>query len=172
MGFSREEYWSGLPCPLPGDLPNPGIEPRSPALQADSLPSEPPGKPCEWRVTRYLLKFPWECWHVGVPDGYYLTSHFFCPRMQVTWLYLIRLGICHFFVGFLGSWEETMPRVIMYCGGPTAVKAAYGFRDGCVPFTSRTASYWSTNWFRNIQWLIKKFSLGFPKYMPSKRAFV
>ena len=44
-GFSRQEYWSGLPCPPPGDLPNPGIEPRSPALQADSLPSEPPGKP-------------------------------------------------------------------------------------------------------------------------------
>ena len=44
-GFSRQEYWSGLPCPPPGDLLNPGIEPRSPALQADSLPSEPPGKP-------------------------------------------------------------------------------------------------------------------------------
>ena len=43
MGFSRQEYWSGLPCPSPGDLPNPEIEPRSPSLQADSLPSEPPG---------------------------------------------------------------------------------------------------------------------------------
>ena len=45
MKFSRQEYWSGLPFPSPGDLPNPGIEPRSPALQADGLPSEPPGKP-------------------------------------------------------------------------------------------------------------------------------
>ena len=44
MGFSRQEYWSGLPFPSPGDLPNPGIEPRFPALQADALPSEPPGK--------------------------------------------------------------------------------------------------------------------------------
>ena len=44
MGFSRQEYWSGLPFP-PGDLPNPGIEPRSPTLQADFLPSEPPRKP-------------------------------------------------------------------------------------------------------------------------------
>ena len=43
MGFSRQVYWSGLPFPSPGDLPNPGIEPRSPALQADALPSEPPG---------------------------------------------------------------------------------------------------------------------------------
>ena len=42
-----QEYWSGLPCSLPGDLPNPGIKPRSPALQADSLPSEPPRKPTE-----------------------------------------------------------------------------------------------------------------------------
>ena len=40
MGFSRQEYWSGLPFPSPGDLPIPGIEPRSPALQADSLPTE------------------------------------------------------------------------------------------------------------------------------------
>ena len=44
MGFSRKEYWSGLPCPSPGDLPNPGIKPRSPALQVDSLPSVPPEK--------------------------------------------------------------------------------------------------------------------------------
>ena len=44
-GFSRHEYWSGLPRPPPGDLPNPGIKPRSPTLRADSLPSEPPGKP-------------------------------------------------------------------------------------------------------------------------------
>ena len=42
MGFSREEYWNGLPCAPPGDLPYPGIERRSPALQADSSPSEPP----------------------------------------------------------------------------------------------------------------------------------
>ena len=45
MRFSRQEYWSGLPFPSPGDLPDPGIEPGSAALQADSLPSEPPGKP-------------------------------------------------------------------------------------------------------------------------------
>ena len=45
MGFSRQEYWSGLPFPSPGDLPNPGIKPRSPTLQADALTSAPPGKP-------------------------------------------------------------------------------------------------------------------------------
>ena len=45
MEFSRQEYWSGLLCPSLEDLPNPGIKPESPALQADSLPSKPPGKP-------------------------------------------------------------------------------------------------------------------------------
>ena len=45
MEFSRPEYWSGLPFPSPGDLPNPEIKPRSPTLQADSLPAEPQGKP-------------------------------------------------------------------------------------------------------------------------------
>ena len=43
MGFSRQEYWSGLPFPFPGDLPDPGIEPGSPTLEADSLTSEPQG---------------------------------------------------------------------------------------------------------------------------------
>ena len=42
MGFSKQEYWSGSPFSSPGDLPNPGIEPRSPTFQADALPSEPP----------------------------------------------------------------------------------------------------------------------------------
>ena len=45
MGFSRPEYWSGLPCPPPEDLPDPGIKLRSPTLQVDSLLSEPPEKP-------------------------------------------------------------------------------------------------------------------------------
>ena len=45
MEFSRPEYWNGSPVPSPGDLPNPGMEPKSPALQADSLPAEPQGKP-------------------------------------------------------------------------------------------------------------------------------
>ena len=54
--FSRQEYCSGLPCPLSRDLPNPGIEPKSPALQADSLPAEPPGKPQNnaWNVVNPL----------------------------------------------------------------------------------------------------------------------
>ena len=58
MGFSKQEYWSGLPFPSPEDLPDPGIKPRSPALQADSLLSEPPGKPTpDLRVpVKFVLK--------------------------------------------------------------------------------------------------------------------
>ena len=73
MGFPRQEYWSGLPFPSPGDLPHPGIEPRSPTLQADALTSEPPGKPIYcikimwmWALSlsfriSYLL-YSWEMW--------------------------------------------------------------------------------------------------------------
>ena len=54
LGFSRQEYWSGLPFPSPGDLPDPGIEPGSPALGADALTSEPPGKPMSNLFSKYL----------------------------------------------------------------------------------------------------------------------
>ena len=58
MGFSRQEYWSGLPFPSPGDLPDPGIKPGSPALQADALLSEPPGNRYNIRhtTTKFLEK--------------------------------------------------------------------------------------------------------------------
>ena len=52
MGFSGQEYWSGLPLPSPGDLPDPGIKPRSPTLEADALTSEPPGKPLVIHVVK------------------------------------------------------------------------------------------------------------------------
>ena len=72
MGFSRQEYWSGLPFPSPGDLPNPGIEPTSPVspvLQADSLPTEPPGKPGDARKVcgerGASLMTPW--WSLSTP---------------------------------------------------------------------------------------------------------
>ena len=62
-GFSRQKYWSWLPFPSPGDLPDTGIKSRSPALQANSLPSEPPGKPHKWVqivcVHAYMLTHVW-----------------------------------------------------------------------------------------------------------------
>ena len=51
MGFSRQEYWSGLPFPSPGDLPDPGIEPGFPTLEPDSLTSEPPGKQQTFKIS-------------------------------------------------------------------------------------------------------------------------
>ena len=60
MEFSRQEYWSGLPFPSPGDLANPGIEPASPALQADVLPSKPPGEP---QASNKSCLYPHWCWH-------------------------------------------------------------------------------------------------------------
>ena len=85
MGFSRQEYWSGLPFPSPGDLPNPGIEPGSPALQTGALLSEPVGKPpppSPWRPNRtkrlsereFLVSLP-----QSLPAG---TLVFFCLWTQ------------------------------------------------------------------------------------------
>ena len=61
MEFFRQEYWSGLPFPSPGDLPDPGIEPGSPALHADSLPSEPQGSPDFPQVGKSYFKYPLFC---------------------------------------------------------------------------------------------------------------
>ena len=69
MEFSRPEYWSGLPFPSPGDLPNPGIEPRSPTMQADSLPAEPQEKPKNTGMGGLSLLqwfFPTQEWNQGL----------------------------------------------------------------------------------------------------------
>ena len=63
MGFSRQEYWSGLPFPSPEDFPDTEIEPRSPALQADSLPSEPPGG-SQSAVISHWFPFAISCWRM------------------------------------------------------------------------------------------------------------
>ena len=75
MEFSRQEYWSGLTFPSPGDLPDPGIEPRSPALQADALLSEPPGKlktPVGSEVLslpQLISELPIPRWVLSAPSG-------------------------------------------------------------------------------------------------------
>ena len=80
-GFSRPEYWSGLPCPPPGDLPKSGIEPRSPTLQADSLLSEAPGKPKNTGIGSLSLLqgiFPTQGSNPGLPhcrQVLYCLSH-------------------------------------------------------------------------------------------------
>ena len=72
MKFSRQEYWSGLPCPPPGDLPKPGTEPaslRSPALAGGSLPLVPPGKP-QLNLHTCLFKYISLHLYYGLPSGY------------------------------------------------------------------------------------------------------
>ena len=66
MGFPRQEHWSGLPFPLPGDLPYPGTKPWCPAMQAASLPSEPPGKPWASNPGSLVLKSLCKrCWLIS-----------------------------------------------------------------------------------------------------------
>ena len=87
LEFSRQEYWNRLPCPAPGDLPNPGIEPRSPTLQADSLLSESPGKPKNTGVgSLFLLQriFPTQKSNQGLRHCrqiLYQLSHQGIPRL-------------------------------------------------------------------------------------------
>ena len=87
VGFPRQEYWSGLPFPSPGDLSNSGIKPRSPALQTDSLPSEPPGKPflqqrtsTSFFINLYLSKHLFNLSHY-LP--HLSTNHFPCELQSL-----------------------------------------------------------------------------------------
>ena len=82
MGFSRQEHWSGLPFPSPGDLPDPGIGPKSPALQADALPSEPPGKPIIWGTQKKEEEIHWPV-HQATPES---TKYLLCvTNLQERW---------------------------------------------------------------------------------------
>ena len=80
MKFSRQEYWSGLPCPPPGDLPDPGIKPRSPALQVDSLLSEPRGKP------PVLLGGPNSVFILGLMIPHFWTTAVLSSLYHVLWI--------------------------------------------------------------------------------------
>ena len=81
MEFSRQEYWSGLSFPSPGDLPNPGIEPGSPTLQADALSSEPQGKP--------ILGFTGELFHFVI--FLFLVVAFSFPPSEVPLAFVVKL---------------------------------------------------------------------------------
>ena len=74
MGFSRQEYWSGLPFPSPGDLPNPGVKPGSPALQTDALPSEPPVKFSSVAQSCPTLCDPMNCSTPSLPVYHHLLE--------------------------------------------------------------------------------------------------
>ena len=87
MELSRQEYWNGWPFPSPGNLPNPGIEPRSPTLQADSLTSEPQGKPiwCINWAPRYLPK-----WAENVCPHKILNKNVYSKSQYVTWTFKLQ----------------------------------------------------------------------------------
>ena len=84
VGFSRQECWSGLPYPSPGDLPDPGIEPGSPTLQEDSLPSEPPGKPLSDYYRSYYKGSDPE-WCYGVMPGVTLRQGWGLSALSAPW---------------------------------------------------------------------------------------
>ena len=79
MEFSRQEYWRGLPFPSPGKLPNPGIEPRSPVIQVESLPNELPGKPTYYTPGTIL---GWRFWQTKHEDQIQTTTCFIQPVNQ------------------------------------------------------------------------------------------
>ena len=89
MGFPRQEYWSGLPCPPPGGLPHPGIKPRSPALQTSSLPTEPLGKPSFHEYTQLLNSSS------GPPCVHLSACQLTCPPLPPSFLLLISSLLLH-----------------------------------------------------------------------------
>ena len=82
MEFSREEYWDGLLFPSPGDLPDPGIEPGSPALQADSLSSEPPEKPPKYLDSRGNVILNFQIWMREFSEPGQSDSKMKCATLQ------------------------------------------------------------------------------------------
>ena len=121
MGFPNQEYWSGLPFPPPGDLPDASIEPRSPALQADSLPSKPPGKPgnagpcfpLQTRAYRMGVSFVWT---TSLPRGLPSLRWWYSPSedlMLPLKVWILCHGLPSFTCRILKSSVQTCP-----CPGP------------------------------------------------------
>ena len=88
IGFSRQEHWSGLPFPSPGDLPDPGIKPRSPTLQADALLSEPLGKPKE-RHSYFWWELPSRFYGGQFGNINIISTCAFCYSNLLVGIYLV-----------------------------------------------------------------------------------
>ena len=112
-----QEYWSGLPCPPPGDLPNPGIEPESPTLQVDSLPSESPGEPKNAGVRSLFLFqgiFPTQELNRGLPHCRQILYQLsYQGSFQDCWTFFIKV----FFYQKRGIWGFTAQLLSAGLGG-------------------------------------------------------
>ena len=136
MGFSRQEYWSGLPFPSPGDLPNPGIKPRFPALQADSLPAEPPGTPSHLQGPPQISP-SWPQGDLSDP----------CP--------------CEFYSNhcylFSRSFHFVFRKGFQTQVSPSLVKSSHGLCHGCVCFlcilygTQHMTDKWCTYFLNDLE---------------------
>ena len=103
MGFSRQEYLSGLPFPSPGHLPDPGIKPRSPTLQADALSSEPPGKPIN-KILKYVNENACVC------ANFLQSCPTLCDPMDLAHRALLSVGFARILEWVAGSsepWDRT-----------------------------------------------------------------
>ena len=121
MGFSRQEHWSGLPFPFPGDLSDPGIQPGSPALQANSLSSEEPGKPVYFKSPNrgYL-----SCSQAKGSPSSKGTSSLFSPKTEVLGIKLQALsdsdksqfaGEVSSYFSYFGSFGICIPVFHLHC---------------------------------------------------------
>ena len=96
--FSRQEYWSGLPFPSPGDLPDPGIEPGSPSLQADTLTSEPPEKP----IYTYTYIHTYTHTHTYIHTHTNICMYIHTCNQIMSWQLLFSSAVNIFWVCYLG----------------------------------------------------------------------
>ena len=110
MEFSRQEYWSGLPFPSPGNIPDPGIKPRSPTLQADALLSEPPGKPKEG--PERILQIFWEKYKLVLQPGTTDKAWYYCSLAYASTYNPLGFWVCGMNKGTgTGTGENTVIRI-------------------------------------------------------------
>ena len=109
MGFSKQGYLNGFPFPSPGDLPDVGIEPRSPTLQADALPSKPPGKQQPFTQIGNIWVNP----DLSFPLPFFSLLSWHQPEIPLT------LPVCYFsFTSFLSGWlAPSFPPALAHCHG-------------------------------------------------------
>ena len=176
MGFSRQEYWSGLPFPSPGDLPNSGVEPRSPGLQADSLLYEPPWKPSLYHTVQQsyhnFLKDPSKfsspagpvppkppcshplCWHPAllfILWKYHLVSPWCCNSATLNWLMTLRFP--QLYLDFPGGTVVNLPP---HAGDVSSIsglgRSSGGGNDNPLQYSCRGA------WWATVRWIAKSWT--------------